>query len=233
MSKPLEQPDAADEGPRRRGTAALAADPGVRRPEVEGPWQDAFPLHRSPSRGSSDQSGSSPWYRSRDLAARLQPHPDADQCARSVASRLGSKPQFLRVRDAAGGLHHRYACGDPADPSWCGWHRPLARELCRHGHGGPLSVDQRERRPHRDRTTRGRRRPRVPVWQHGAPDPRRMAADPRWRALSSYVLATGIVMLVLFIVARRLCHRRRHVSPWSGRDSCSECSWRSGSPAPW
>jgi hypothetical membrane protein len=28
---------------------------------------------------------------------------------------------------------------------------------------------------------------------------RRMAADPRWRDLSSYVLATGIVMLVLFI----------------------------------
>lgn len=28
---------------------------------------------------------------------------------------------------------------------------------------------------------------------------RRMAADPRWRGLSSYVLATGIVMLVLFI----------------------------------
>ena len=28
---------------------------------------------------------------------------------------------------------------------------------------------------------------------------RRMAADPRWRGLSTYVLATGIVMLVLFI----------------------------------
>jgi hypothetical membrane protein len=28
---------------------------------------------------------------------------------------------------------------------------------------------------------------------------RRMTADPRWRGLSSYVLATGIVMLVLFI----------------------------------
>ena len=59
---------------------------------------------------------------------------------------------------------------------------------------------------------------------------RRMAGDQRWRDLSAYVLGTGLVMLMLFIVVggSRLSQGRRSIA---GRGCCSVRWCWSGSPA--
>ena len=46
---------------------------------------------------------------------------------------------------------------------------------------------------------------------------RRMAGDQRWRDLSAYVLGTGVVMLVLFVVLGGFAIRERTpLHPWAG-----------------
>ena len=132
----------------------------------------------------------------------LKPHRDANQCARGLAGRGVVKPQLLLVVDAPGGVYHRLARRNPRDPFWLRRHRSVGREQRRPLFGWALPLDQCERRVPTE----------TPQHVVGAVLTfscastglivlsRRMAADPQWHDLSTYVLGTGIVMLILFIL---------------------------------